>query len=197
MPYRSCSRSCITLLLGTILSGCGGLHEMTEGPTAQSFHPKSIAVLPPITGEYDGARDDALDVLTSALGKLTKFETVVPPEQMLDVVQNQKQAFDALVQFNSRLENTGQPDRESAAALADALGVDALLVVRVNSWEHVRTEGDNAARIGFGLRLVDPASGAIVWKARHERAKSYTFMKPALKDVAADLAQEMVEYLPN
>jgi PBP1b-binding outer membrane lipoprotein LpoB len=185
------------VLLAMMLSGCGGLHEMTEGPGAKSFHPKSIAILPPVTGQYESAREDTLAVLASALGKGKRFDSVVSPEQMTDVFQNQKEAFDALVVFNAKLDNTGQPDKATAATIGKALNADALLVVRVNSWEYLRKEGDNLAKIGFGLRLVDPATGSVVWKARHERTKSYMFFKPSLKDIAADLAEEMIGYLPR
>lgn len=180
-----------------VLSGCGGLQEMTEGPGAKSFHPKSIAILPPLTGQYESAREDVLDVLAAALGKEQRFERVVSSEQMTDTFQNQKEAFDALVTFNSKIEATGQPDKVAAAALGQSLNAGALLIVRVNAWEYLRKEGDNLAKIGFGLRLVDPATGSIVWKARHEKTKSYMFFKPDLKDVATDLAEEMIKYLPR
>ena len=185
------------LLLAAVLSGCGGLQEMTEGPGAKSFHPKSIAILPPVTGQYESAREDILDVLAAALSKEQRFERVVPHEQMTDIFQNQKEAFDALVVFSSKLEATGQPDRAAAATLGKAFNAEALLVVRVNAWEYTRKEGDNLAKIGLGFRLVDPTNGNVVWKARHEKTSSYMFFKPNLKDVAKELADEMIKYMPR
>lgn len=60
-----------------------------------------------------------------------------------------------LIQFVfyfSRLEMTGQSDKDSAVKLGKALNVDAFLVVRVNSWEYVRKEGDNVGRVGLSLQ---------------------------------------------
>jgi hypothetical protein len=51
------------------LTGCGGLQEIWEGPTAGTFKPKTIAVLPSMVGGYEGAREASQQVLASALSK--------------------------------------------------------------------------------------------------------------------------------
>ena len=91
---------------------------------------------------------------------------------------------------------TGQSDKDSAVKMGKALNVDSFLVVRVNSWEYVRKEGDNVGRVGLSLRLIDATNGTTVWKARHERSSSYMFYKPNLKDIAKDLADEMIKSMP-
>lgn len=193
MKYLSRS----VLLLAVVLSGCGGLQEMWEGPGAESFHPKSIAVLPPNVGEFEAARDEVQDVLAAMLSKKATYERVVSPEQVVTTFQASKDAFDALVVLNGKLDTTGQPDKEAAIKLGQALNADALLAVKVNSWQHTRVEGDNIAKVGLGFRLIDAKSGTVVWKGRHQRTKSYMFFKPSLKDVAADLAEEMLKYMPR
>ena len=184
---------CLFLLL---VSGCGGLEEIWEGPGARVFHPQAIAVLPPMASQYDSAREDIQDVLSAALRNVAHIERVVSPESVTDIFQGSKEAFDSLVFYFSRLEMTGQSDKESAIKLGKALNVDSFLVVRVNSWEYVRKEGDNVGRVGLSLRLVDATTGTTVWKARHERASSYMFYRPNLKDVAKELAAEMIEVMP-
>ena len=69
-------------------------------------------------------------------------------------------------------------------------------MARVNSWEYVRKEGDNVGRVGLSLRLIDATTGTTVWKARHARSNSYMFIKPSLKDIAKELAAEMIKYMP-
>lgn len=160
------------------------------------FHPQAIAVLPPMASQYDSAREDIQEVIASSLNRIAHIERVVAPEQVTDVFQASKEAFDALVFYFSRLEMTGQSDKESAIKLGKALNVDSFLVVRVNSWEYVRKEGDNVGRVGLSLRLIDATNGTTVWKARHERSSSYMFYKPDLKDVAKDLVDEMVKNMP-
>jgi hypothetical protein len=182
--------------LALLLTACGGLQEVWEGPGAKQFRPQAIAVLPPMASQYDSAREDIQDVLSGALTKTARIERVVTPESVTDIFQASKEAFDSLVFYFSRLEMTGQSDKEAAIKLGKALNVDSFLVVRVNSWEYVRKEGDNVGRVGLSLRLVDATTGTTVWKARHERSSSYMFYRPNLKDVANDLAREMIAYMP-
>lgn len=185
------------VLTGTLLlAGCGGLQEVWEGPGAKIFHPQAIAVLPPMSSQYDSAREDIQEVLAIALRRMGHIERVMPPESVTDIFQGSKEAFDSLVFYFSRLEMTGQSDKESAITLGKALNVDSFLVVRVNSWEYIRKEGDNVGRVGLSLRLIDATTGTTVWKARHERSSSYMFFRPNLKDIAKELALEMTSYMP-
>jgi hypothetical protein len=134
--------------------------------------------------------------LSGSLNKTASIEHVVSPENVTDIFQASKEAFDALVFYFSRLEMTGQSDKDSAVKLGKALNVDSFLVVRVNSWEYMRKEGDNVGRVGLSLRLVDATTGTTVWKARHERSESYMFSRPNLKDIAKELATEMIKAMP-
>jgi len=196
LPFSKHIRLGSLLAVVLLLAGCGGLQEMWEGPGAKIFRPQAIAVLPPMASQYDSAREDIQEVLALALRRLGHIERVVPPESVTDIFQSSKEAFDSLVFYFSRLEMTGQSDKDSAVDLGEALNVDSFLVVRVNSWEYVRKEGDNVGRVGLSLRLIDATTGTTVWKARHERSSSYMFFRPNLKDIAKELALEMVTYMP-
>lgn len=196
MSLRPATRIIALVSYVLLLSACGGLQESWEGPGARVFRPQTIAVLPPMSSQYDSAREDIQEVLAIALNKQNTVERVVSPENVTDIFQASKEAFDSLVFYFSRLEMTGQSDKDSAIKLGRALSVDSFLVVRVNSWEYVRKEGDNVGRVGLSLRLVDAATGTTVWKARHERSSSYMFIKPNLKDIAKELADEMIKYMP-
>ena len=184
MLSRSSVHIASIMTLVAMLGGCGGLQEVWEGPGAKVFRPQTIAVLPPMASQYDSAREDIQEVLAVALNRQG------------NIFQASKEAFDSLVFYFSRLEMTGQSDKESAIKLGKALNVDSFLVVRVNSWEYVRKEGDNVGRVGLSLRLIDATTGTTVWKARHERSNSYMFIKPSLKDIAKELADEMIKYMP-
>lgn len=183
-------------LLALTLAGCGGLQEMWEGPGARVFRPQSIAVLPPMASQYDSAREDIQEVLANSLSKAGRIERVVPAEQVTDIFQASKEAFDSLVFYFSRLEMTGQSDKDSAIKLGKSLNVESFLVLRINAWEYARKEGDNVGRVGLTMRLIDATTGATIWKARHEKASSYMFFKPNLKGVAAELTDEMIKYMP-
>lgn len=195
MPYHL-RRAIFICLLSLLIAGCGGLQEVWEGPSAKVFRPQAIAVLPPMASQYDSAREDIQDVLSAALTKVAHVERVISPETVTDVFQASKEAFDSLVFYFSRLEMTGHSDKEAAIKLGKALNVDSFIVVRVNAWEYARKEGDNVGRVGLSLRLIDATTGTTVWKARHEKSSSYMFYRPNLKDVATDLANEMISFMP-
>ena len=91
------------------------------------FRPQAIAVLPPMASQYDNAREDIQEVLSDALNKTGHIERVVSPENVTDIFQASKEAFDALVFYFSRLEMTGQSDKDSAVKLGKALNVDSFL----------------------------------------------------------------------
>ena len=57
------------------LAGCGGLQEVWEGPSAATFRPKTIAVLPSMVGAYEGARETSQAVLVSALTKSGRYSS--------------------------------------------------------------------------------------------------------------------------
>lgn len=196
MTFHYVQRAAFICLLLLLIAGCGGLQEVWEGPGAKMFRPQAIAVLPPMSSQYDNAREDIQEVLSGALNKTSHIERVESPEHVTDIFQASKEAFDALVFYFSRLEMTGQSDKDSAVKLGKALNVDSFLVVRVNSWEYMRKEGDNVGRVGLSLRLVEATTGTTVWKARHEKSNSYMFYRPNLKDIAKELAAEMIQAMP-
>ena len=172
ITFHYVRRAALLCLIPLLIAGCGGLQEVWEGPGAKMFRPQAIAVLPPMASQYDNAREDIQEVLSGSLNKAAHIERVVSPDNVTDIFQGSKEAFDALVFYFSRLEMTGQSERDSAVKLGKALNVDSFLVVRVNSWEYMRKEGDNVGRVGLSLRLVDATTGTTVWKARHEKSSS-------------------------
>lgn len=186
----------LAIMLMALLTGCGGLQEAWEGPGASAFRPSSIAVLPPIIGALEGSREITHEVVTAGLKKSHRYAVVMDQEQVNDFLINSNDLRETFAKLLSTLESTGLSEQEAAVKLGKAFKVESLLVVRVNSWEYRRSEGENAARVGLSLRLIDTKHGAIVWKGRHERSKTYMFFKPNLKDMATELTEYMIKYIP-
>ena len=178
------------------LTGCGGLQEVWEGPSADTFRPKTIAVLPPIVGTYEGARELSHAALSTALTKTGRYVSVIAPSQVVSAF-TLKESSDTLAAYYSKLETTGQSDPEMASKIGKLVQAEALLVMKVNNWEHSRAEGENYGKVGLGLRLIDASNGAMVWKARHDKVETYSMFKPALKDIAEDLSKEMAKHMPR
>ncbi len=179
-----------------VLIGCGGLQEVWEGPEAATFKPKTIAVLPSMVGAYEGAREFSQAVLVSALGKSGRYESVVSSDQVNGAF-SAKDASDLLAAYYSKLDTTGQSDPGMATKLGQLVQAEALLVPKINNWEFGRAEGDSFGKVGMGVRLIDATNGAIVWKGRHDNIKTYMVFKPSLKDIAEELSEYIVKYMPK
>ena len=169
---------------------------MWEGPGAESFRPRSIAVLPPIIGDYEAAREPAQDMMITSLKKTNRYQRVLSRDEVTAIFQTSKEALSALVAYYTQLETTGQSEKEAAIKLGQLLQAEALLLVKVNAWEYTRSEGDNLAKVGFSLRLIEVKHGSVIWKARHQYAKGYMFFKPNLGTLAQDLSDYMIKQVP-
>ncbi len=184
-------------LSGLMLSvGCGGLQEVWNGPGVESFHPKTIAVLPPIVGAFEGAREPAYDAVVKALKESGRYSQVMGRERVTSAIQGSKDINEAVTGLLTKMETVGSPDKETVLKVGQSLQADALVVVKVNAWEHARVEGKKQGKVALGFRVIDAAKGAIVWKGRHEKADTYWIFKPDLEDMSADLASYMVQYMP-
>ncbi len=170
---------------------------MWEGPRANAFLPNTVAVLPPLVGDLDGAADTAHEAVITSLRRENVYPQIMGAEQVNGNLRNDKEAVGLLITYYNKLETTGDSDREAAKRLGELLQVDAMLVVKVVEWEYIRTEGDNLAKVALALRLIDAQEGSTIWKARHRRTKSYLFFKPALHELAESLLEEMVENIPQ
>lgn len=179
-----------------VLTGCGGLQDMWEGPSAATFKPKTIAVLPAIVGAYEGARESSQSVFARTLTKTGQYQTVVSPDDVNGAFAS-KETSDLLAAYYSKLETTGQSDAELAMKIGKVVQAEAMVVLKVNNWEFGRAEGDSFGKVGLGVRLIDANNGAIVWKGRHDKIKTYMIFKPALKDIAEDLSEYIVKYMPK
>lgn len=71
-----------------------------------------------------------------------------------------------------------------------------LLIPKVNNFEYGWAKGDSFGKVGGGSWVVDVSSVTLVWKGRHEKVKTDMVCKPALKNIAEDLAETMAKHLP-
>ena len=173
------------------------MDQVWEGPRANTFHPRSLAVLPPIVGDLDGASEPAHEVIITSLRRENLYESIVGAEQVNAILREDKEAISQLISYYNQLETTGRSDHETAKRLGEILQVEALLVVKVTAWEYARTEGDNLAKVVFSYRVVDVSSGATIWRLKHRKVKTYMFFKPPLRELATELAEEIMKYAPR
>jgi hypothetical protein len=176
-------------------AGCSASQTSWSGPGSETFRPRAVAVLPAIVGSHEGARQEAQQAMVIALTESGLFDRVVTPADVQGAVQSKGEA-DLLEGYLSKLETAGLSDGRTAMRLSEVLQADALVIVKVSAWEHGREERDKFGKVALTVRVVDGRRGAIVWKANDERTAHYFLFKPALGDLAADIAWQMVEDMP-
>ena len=137
-----------------------------------------------MASQYDNAREDIQEVLANSLSKAGRIERVVPAEQVTDIFQASKEAFDALVFYFSRLEMTGQSDKEAAIMtrrIARALKVAFYSIELVGPY-------------GKTLDVRIPPGTLVGYDPEQDRARGFTVSEGGITVIAkADGVEHFVE----
>lgn len=189
--------SAIMFVLIAALAGCAGLNFSQLSPEAKDFHPKTIAVLPATIGEHESARDVAEAVVAKKLSESMWYEAVVDSAAIKKMITESKELGDNVQNYIQQVNTLGTSDAAQTQKLRDGLQVDALLLTSVTAWEYGRMEGNKVAKAGLGLKLVDAATGVIVWKANHELVDEYLAVKPSLDRLAEKLMKRLMKEMPH
>jgi hypothetical protein len=75
--------------------------------------------------------------------------------------------------------------------------VDAFLLVNVDYWNYTKENDDKVAKVVMDVKMIDAASGKVMWNAGHHEVEAYILMKPALPDVAKSLVKRMTREMPH
>lgn len=183
-------------VLAAFLAGCGGLNFSQVSPEAKDFSPSSIAVLPATVGEFESSRSTIDDLVSRKLLETGLFDEVKESATIKNQVSGSSEIASSMEGYIQRLNTLGISDAAVSAKLKDSLHADAFFLAYVTSWGYGRQGGDKVARVGLGIRLINPSNGSIVWKANHELVEEYWMIKPDLGKLADKLLSEMFEEMP-
>ncbi|MBI4949052.1 MAG: hypothetical protein HY955_02785 [Deltaproteobacteria bacterium] len=184
------------LVFAAFLAGCGGLNFSQVSPDAKDFSPSTIAVLPATVGEFESSRSVIDDLASRKLLETGIFEEVKDSATIRNQVSGSAETASLMEGYIQRLNTLGISDAVVSAKLKETLHADAFFLTYVTSWGYGRQGGDKVARVGLGIRLINPSNGVIVWKANHELVEGYWMIKPDLGKLADKLLSEMFEELP-
>src|SRR5512136_841552 len=173
------------LLLAPV--GCEGIRYSHVAPEAKDFHPKRIGVLPADVGTYEEARGPIDGIVAGALVDTKWFTDVVAAAEMNSRIKSSEAHQKAFVDYISKLRAVNFSDPDLSRKLGEMTKVDAFLLVTVDYWNYTQEKGDNVAKVDMGVKMIDAASGKIMWNARHQEVDDYVIMKPAIPNVAKSL----------
>ncbi len=180
-----------------ILSGCSGLRYTEFSPEAKNFHPKTIGILPVDVGKNEEARGVIDKIVVDALHRKKWFDKVVSPDDVKQRMTADEGLHKGIDQYQSKLNLLNFSDPQLSQKIGETFGVEAILMVRVDYWLYTKDKGDDIAKAGLDMKLVDTGNGRLIWRAGHHIDKSYTLFKPAIPDVAQDVARKMISDLPH
>ena len=112
-------------------------------------------------------------------------------------IQVERGASKVFVDYISKLRAVNFSDPDLSRKLGEMTKVDAFLLVNVDYWNYTKEKDDKVAKVDMGIKMIDAASGKIMWNAGHQEVDDYVLMKPALPDVAKSLVKKMIKEMPH
>jgi len=200
MGMKKKSWFCAGLLTAMILGviACGGPILYTErDPDLKDFHPRTIGLLSVDVGTYAEARGVIDDIIIAALIDRHWFATVLPSDTMKNQLKNDQELQKTVADYLLKLNTVNYSDPTLSRQIGDSLKIEALLIVRVDSWNYTTEKQEKVAKAGLSMKLIEAATGRIAWKAGHNTVKEYTFLKPDLKDAGKSIVNAMIGAMPH
>lgn len=192
-------RVIVAVALTLLLAGCGGanLRYVQTAPEAKDFKPKKVALFPVDAGMYPEAQGVVEKVVAGVLSERRWFTHVASADAVRKLVETKEDFKQKYSEYMMKLKTVSFSDPELSKGIGEAIPADAFLFVTVEYWNYA-LQGDNkVAKVGMSMKLVEAATGKVVWKAAHEEVKGYKLIKPALADVARSLARDMISRMPH
>ena len=193
---RSCVRWVLVVLL-LVLSGCGGLRYSQVDPEAKDFHPKRIGVMPVDVGTYEEARGVIDQIIAGVLADKKWFTDVVAADTINGQLQSNEELRQVVTEYLAKLKTVNYSDQQLSEKIGELSQIDAFLVVNVDYWNYTVENNKKVAKVGLGIKMIDAATGKIMWKAGHHIAEDYMLIKPDLRSVAKDLVKKMFAEMPH
>jgi hypothetical protein len=188
-----------TLLLVFLISvtGCATLRYNMVFPEAKNFHPSRIGVFPVDVGSYTDAQGKVDEAIIVALSEEKKIARVIKIGTLAGEKEGHSELEKSVKLYREKLTKLNYSDPELSREIADITQADALIMVTLDYWDYLKEGDSKIAKVGLGVKMIDPRSGQPVWEARHFVAEKYLFVKPDLSDVAKKLMKKMAVYMPK
>ncbi len=189
----------VLLSAAVLLASCGTTLRYSQAvPEAKDFHPKRVAVFPADPGTYPADTGVAVDrIVAAVLVDKGWFSDVASAETVKKLLQTNEDFKRAYTEYVLKLKTVSFSDPDLSKKLGEMIPAEAFLLVNVDYWNYT-TDGDSKiAKVGLGMKLVNAATGKVLWRAAHQEAREYRFFKPELPDVARSLVKDMISGMPH
>lgn len=187
------------LLVIAVLSviACGGLRYSQLDPAAKDYHPQRIAIFPADVGTYEEARSHIEQIVPGVLMDKKWFADITDTASLHRQIQANEELRKITTEYLSKLQTLNYSDPILSNRIGVMTKTDAFLLVAVDYWNYTVEKDKKLAKVSIGFKLIDAATGKIMWKAGHHLGESYMLIKPELANVARSVVKDMVSEMPH
>ena len=185
------------ILLIFLIGGCSSIRFSQTAPEAEGFHPQTIAVLALNVVGFEESRSALDRTIAEELAAEKRFTRVLSYQMMQSLLQENEPLRKTTAAYLDKLRAVNFSDSDLSKKIGELAGIDAFLLVNVDYWYYTKELDKNVAKVGLGMKLINAATGEVIWKAGHDLAQKYVFIKPELSDVAKDVVRQMLRVMPR
>ncbi|MDO9287157.1 MAG: hypothetical protein Q7T83_00035 [Thermodesulfovibrionales bacterium] len=187
------------IVLGLLFVSCAGRLNYNEvAPNAERFKPKNVVVLPVKMPEgLDLEAETAGQVITDAVTKTRQFDNVIDPATARSQMASNNELQDAVVAYLSKLWTVGVSVKAVSKKRGEIYHSDTFIVTDVSRWGYMRYGGESYAEVSISIKMVDAATGTVIWKAGHTQQQPYSIVKPKLAAMSRQLTAFIFRFMPR
>ena len=183
------------MLLILLLGGCSGIRFSQTAPEAEAFHPQSLALLALDVVGFEESREALDQTIVGELADERRFNRILSYQMMRRLLQENGPLRETTAAYLGKLKTVNFSDSDLSKKIGELAGVDAFLLVNVDYWYYTKEADKNVAKVGLGMKLINAATGVVIWKAGHDLVSRYVVFKPELSDVARDVVRQMLRQM--
>jgi hypothetical protein len=185
------------MLLILMLGGCGGIRFSQTAPEAEGFHPQTLALLALDVVGVEESRDVLDRIIVGELSDERQFKSFLSYQMMQRLFQENEPLRKTTTAYLAKLKAVNFSDSDLSKKIGELAGVDAFLLINVDYWYYTQEADKNVAKVGLSMKLINAATGVVIWKAGHDLAEKYVIMKPELSSVGRDVVRQMLRAMPR
>ena len=188
----------LVLVVCISLMGCGGKIRYSQStPEAKDFRPERIAVLAVDTDAFPAAEGIGEQIITDMLEKKHWYAKVESPAILKASLEKDEDLKKTISEYLKKLKMVNFSDPDLSKKIGEILNVQAFFVGKIDLWNYSIEDKKKFAKVGMEIRLIDAATGKVIWRANHNRIKDYWLFKPDLSEIAKGLVKDIINYVPR
>ena len=180
-----------------LVVACGGLRFSQLDTDATGYHPRKVAVFPVSVGSYEEARNPVEKIVPAELVAKKWFSSVIDTASLNSQMQSNDELRQVVTDYISKLNTLNYSDPVLSEKISQLIDADAFLFVTVEEWRYTVEKEKNYANASIGVKLIDPATWKIMWRAAHNKRERYMLVKSDMSRIARSVIIDLINKMPH